>query len=178
MSAHTLSDGRVLTLRPPTLEDAAMLVEYPKRVGAETDFLYCDENGIAGLTLEGERDYIQTTLDMPCTKMFLGFVDGELVSVSDIRALGRPRIAHNGELAISVVRDFWRLGVGSILMREMIDFARGTGTLENLCLSARADNARAIALYTRFGFRPCGRYARRICVRGEYFDELLMELKL
>ena len=178
MSDHALKDGRVLTLRPPTVEDAALLMEFSKRIGAETDFLLMDEAGIPGLTEEGERAYIQNTLAMPNTAMFLGFVDGELVSLSDIRAEGRPRTAHNALLSIAVRKAYWRLGVGGILMREMIGFARSSGKLENLTLGVRADNLRAIKLYERFGFTCAGRYSRRMKVGEQYYDELLMELKL
>jgi ribosomal protein S18 acetylase RimI-like enzyme len=178
MKTYTLKDGRSFILRQPRLEDAAVMIEHPKRVGAETDFLLCDENGLPGLTLERERDYIQNTLSLPGTAMFLGFVGEELVSLCDVRAGTNPRTSHNGRIAISVLKDYWHLGIGGILMQAMIDFARASGTIKNLQLEVRADNARAIALYERFGFRQCGRSTRHIQVRGEYFDELSMELLL
>lgn len=178
METYTLKDGRAFILRHPTPDDAALMIEHPKRVGAETDFLLCDENGIPGLTVEKERDFIQNTLSLPGTAMFLGFIGEELVSLCDVRAGTNPRTAHNGRIAISILRDYWHLGIGGILMQAMIDFARACDTLEHLLLEVRADNARAIALYERYGFRQCGRSTRHIQVRGEYFDELSMELLL
>ena len=62
MTEYTLKDGRTLILRDPTLDDAQEMVDSLKVVGSETDFLLCDENGIDGLTLEGERDWITATL--------------------------------------------------------------------------------------------------------------------
>lgn len=178
MKTFALKDGRSFLLRPPALEDAAALIAYLKRVGGETDFLLADENGIPGLDLDAERCFIQTTLSLPGTAMFLGFVGNELVSVCDVRAGGRPRTAHNGTLAISVLKAYWGLGIGAILMREMIDFARASNLLNHLRLEVRCDNTRAIALYERFGFSKCGRSTGHIQVRGEYFDELTMELLL
>ncbi|MDO4571764.1 MAG: GNAT family N-acetyltransferase [Clostridia bacterium] len=178
MREHALKDGRVLRLRPPRLEDAGLLVEFPKKIGAETDFLLCDKNGIPGLDIEGERAYIQSTLDAPNTAMFLGFIEDELAALCDVRAEGRPRVAHNAQLSVAVLEKYWHIGVGSILMETMIDFARATGVLENLWLDLRADNRRALALYERFGFQAAGRLSRRIRVRGEYYDALIMELAL
>jgi len=178
MAEYTLRDGRTLTLRDPRLEDAQELMDFLKTVGGETDFLLCDENGIEGLTLEGERDWIRATLAAPNTKMFVGAVDGEIVLVCDVRAFGRRRIAHNADIAISVKRACWHLGVGGIAMQAMIDFARGTGALRTLSLEVRADNERAIALYHRYGFVEVGRHKDRFQVRGAYFDELLMDLDL
>ena len=178
MSEHILKDGRTLILRDPTLDDAQEMVDYLKIVGGETDYLLADENGIEGLTLEGEKSWITGTLSAPNTKMFVGTIDGEIVLVCDVRAAGRPRIAHVGGVAISIKRDYWRLGIGSIAMQAMIDFAKSTNFLRTLSLEVREGNERAIALYKRFGFVEVGRHKARINVRGTYYDEILMDLDL
>ncbi|HWQ06293.1 MAG TPA: GNAT family N-acetyltransferase [Feifaniaceae bacterium] len=178
MSEYTLKDGRTLILRDPTLDDAQELLDFLKTVGSETDFLLCDENGIDGLTLEGEQEWITATLSAPNTKMFVGTIEGEIMLVCDIRAAARKRVAHVGGVAISLKRGYWRLGIGSIAMQAMIDFAKGTGKLRMLSLEVREGNERAISLYKRFGFAEIGRHKGRINVRGTYYDEILMDLDL
>jgi RimJ/RimL family protein N-acetyltransferase len=178
MSEHILKDGRTLILRDPTLSDAQEMIDYLKIVGGETDFLLADENGIEGLTLEGEQSWITGTLAAANTKMFVGTIDGEIVLVCDVRAAGRPRIAHVGGIAISIKRVYWHLGIGSIAMQAMIDFARSTNFLRTLSLEVREGNDRAIALYQRYGFVEIGRHKARINVRGTYYDEILMDLDL
>lgn len=178
MSEHILKDGRTLILRDPTLDDAQEMIDYLKIVGGETDYLLADENGIEGLTLEGEKSWITGTLSAPNTKMFVGTIDGEIVLVCDVRAAGRPRIAHVGGVAISIKRDYWHLGIGGITMQAMIDFAKSTNFLRTLSLEVREGNERAIALYQRFGFVEVGRHKARINVRGTYYDEILMDLDL
>lgn len=178
MAEYTLLDGRTLVLRDPTLDDAQELIDFLKIVGSETDFLLADENGIEGLTLEGEKDWITGTLAAKNTKMFVGTVDGEIALVCDVRAAGRSRIAHVGGVAISIKRAYWHLGIGSIAMRAMIDFAKDTGVLRMLSLEVREGNGRAIALYKRLGFVEVGRHTEKINVRGTYYDEILMDLHL
>lgn len=178
MAAYLLKDGRTLILRDPALEDAQEMVDYLKIVGSETDFLLADENGIEGLTLEGEREWITGTLTAANTKMFVGTVDGEIVLVCDVRAAGRSRIAHVGGIAISIKKAYWHLGIGNIAMRAMIDYAKSTGKLRLLSLEVREGNDRAIALYKRFGFVEVGRHKGKINIRGAYFDEILMDLDL
>ena len=178
MSEYTVCDGRTLILRDPTLDDAQELIDFLKVVGSETDFLLADENGIEGLTLEGEKDWITTTLTAPNTKMFVGTVDGEIMLVCDVRAAARKRVAHIGGIGISIKRDFWHLGAGSIAMQAMIDFAKSTCALRSLSLEVREGNERAIALYKRFGFVEIGRHKARVNVRGTYYDEILMDLDL
>ena len=178
MEEYKLKDGRTLILRDPVKEDAAAMIAYAKTVGGETDFLLMDENGIEGLTLEGEEEWIKNTLETPNTKMFLGFVGDELVSLCDVRAAARKRVSHVAVIAISVKRSYWYLGIGSIIMRAMIDFAKSTGMLRKLSLDVREGNERAIALYERFGFVEVGRHKAHINVRGTYYDEILMDLDL
>ena len=179
MSEYTLKDGRTLVLRDPAIADAPEMVEYLKIVGGETDFLLCDENGIDGLTVGGEEEWIRTTLSAPNTKMFVGTVEGEIVLVCDVRGCNsRKRIAHNAVVAISIKRAFWHLGIGSIAMRSMIDYAKSTGELRTLSLEVRDGNERAIELYKRFGFREIGRHKGRINIRGTYYDEILMDLEV
>ena len=178
MSEHKLKDGRTLVLRDPEETDAPEMVEFLKVVGSETDFLLCDENGIDGLTIEGETEWIRATLAAKNTKMFVGTIDGEIVLVCDVRAAARKRISHTAVVAISIKRSCWHVGVGSVAMQAMIDFAKSTGELRQLSLEVREGNGRAIALYERFGFVQVGRHRARICVRGEYYDEILMDLEI
>lgn len=174
----TLRDGRTLLLRPPVPDDAPALIAFHKQAGGETDYLLSDENGIFGMTEENERAYLEKTLEMPNTRMYLAIVNGQIMGLADVRGEARPRTAHNGSVGIAILRDCWGVGVGSALLGALIAFARANGTLKRLELDTRADNKRAIALYERFGFVACGCAHRHICVRGEYFDSLWMELLL
>lgn len=178
MSEFTLKDGRTLILRDPTPGDAQEMIDYLKTVGGETDFLLCDETGFDGLTLDGEKEWITSTLRAPNTKMFVGTVDGEIMLLCDVRAAARKRVSHAGIVAISIKRNFWHLGVGGIAMQAMIGFAKSTGVLRTLTLEVREGNERAIALYKRFGFVEVGRHKAHFHIRGTYYDEILMDLDL
>ncbi|MEG1523816.1 MAG: GNAT family N-acetyltransferase [Clostridia bacterium] len=178
MQTYPLADGRTLVLRTPAVTDAENCIAFLCAAGGETDYLLCDENGIPGLTPEGERTYLSDTLNDPRIGMTLGFVDGKLVTVFDIRPRLRQRQAHTAIVSLVVRKPYWHLGIGSAAMRTMVDFARSSGMFKHLHLDVRADNARAIALYKRFGFVQCGRLKDAICVHGLYYDQLLMDLEL
>ena len=130
------------------------------------------------MTLESEEKYLETAAADPTTGMSLGFAGSELVTVFDVRPQVRQRVAHNATIGLSILKDYWHLGIGTIAMQTMIAFARSTGTIKILNLEVHAGNARAIALYERFGFTVVGRHKDRLNVRGEYFDELMMDLLL
>ena len=89
----------------------------------------------------------------------------------------RRRLAHTGEIALSVRKKYWHIGVGSAIMEMLIELAK-EASLKNVELGVYADNERAIALYKRFGFEEIGRHRGRMCVDGEYYDEILMDLHI
>jgi putative acetyltransferase len=73
------------------------------------------------------------------------------------------------------VRDDWQgKGVGSALVRAELDLADNWLGLRRLELHVHADNARAIALYRRFGFEVEGTHRAYSLRDGVYVDSLSM----
>lgn len=171
----TLKDGRVLTIRRAMREDAAQMVAYIAQVAGESEFLLRGE-GEPLMSVEQEEKFIDSYSD-PFI-LLCGWIGGELASVASLSVGGKPRIAHTATLGISVAKKYWALGVGTHMMQALIDHARGVGTIEILHLGVRADNVHARRLYERAGFEQIGRYPGYFKVRGEYYDEILMNLYL
>ena len=63
------------------------------------------------------------------------------------------------------------------MVEALIDWAHGHD-VRKVNLEVRADNARAIALYVRLGFREEGRVTRAFCIEGRFFDGLVMGLEI
>jgi RimJ/RimL family protein N-acetyltransferase len=82
------------------------------------------------------------------------------------------------DLGMAVADGFRGQGVGGALMEAAIDFAREHGA-HKVTLQVWPHNARAIALYERFGFEHEGRLRRHWRRRnGELWDALVMALVL
>lgn len=173
-----LKDGRELVLRPAEKEEAGEILAYLNQVGGESDNLLFGENGFQGMPIEAEERFIEEIASAAACVMLIGRIDGEIACVGSLSASARERIAHNGELAISVKRKFWGLGVGTHLLEGLIGFARQCGSIRILHLGVKAENRRAIELYRKLGFQEIGRYPQFFKIRGEYYDEILMNLYL
>jgi putative acetyltransferase len=101
-------------------------------------------------------------------------VDGEIVGVIGLHASSRPRINHKGELGM-MVRDDWQgKGVGSAMMRAVIDLADKWLNLSRLELTVFTDNEPAIALYRKFGFEIEGELRKFAFRDGEFVDAFAM----
>jgi putative acetyltransferase len=90
--------------------------------------------------------------------------------------LGREdnRRSHVGSIGMAVHDAFAGRGVGTALMAAVIDLADNWLQLKRLELSVYADNARAIALYERFGFEREGLNRAFAWRDGAYADSLSM----
>jgi putative acetyltransferase len=63
-------------------------------------------------------------------------------------------------------------GVGSALLKAMIDYADSWTTFLRIELTVYADNAKAIALYKKFGFEQEG-VLRNYSLRNGRFEDVL-----
>ena len=101
-------------------------------------------------------------------------VDAEVVGNLGLTRLTRARRAHVGELGMGV-RDSWQgKGVGTALMQAALDLADNWLGLRRIELRVYADNARAIALYRKFGFEIEGTHRLYAIRNGAYVDSLSM----
>lgn len=95
-----------------------------------------------------------------------------LAGLHEPRAVWRRR--HAMGLGISVASHAHGQGVGGALMQALLEHADRWANLLRVELTVFADNARAIALYRRFGFQEEGRMRAYAWRDGAYADCLSM----
>ena len=108
------------------------------------------------------------------THSLVACVDGEVVGDLGLEALDRPRVRHVGRIGMAVRDDWQGRGVGTALMRAALDLADNWLDLTRIELTVYTDNAAAIALYEKFGFRIEGTHRRHAFRNGEYVDAYSM----
>lgn len=172
-----LKNGQSLILRKAEVNDALKLIKYLNIVGGETDNLLFGANEF-NLGEEQEKAFIENISNKENSIMIVGLIDGKVVSVAQISAAARNRISHNAEIAISVKKEYWGIGVGSEVMRTLIDFAKDTKKIKNISLGVKASNLKAKKLYSKFGFKEIGVHKDFFSINGKYDDEILMDLHI
>ena len=172
-----LNNGKTLVLREANINDAEGILKYLNVVGGESDNLLFEENEFQ-LTVEQEKGYIETMRENDNALMVIGVINGEIISIAQVAAPPRKRIVHNGELAISVKKEYWSMGIGTEIMKLLIDFAKKTGVIKNISLGVKSDNEKAIKLYEKMGFEKVGAHKNFFNINGVYYDEILMDLYL
>lgn len=163
------------TIGKAALEDAAQVIEYLRQVGGESDNLSFGAEGLP-VDLESEKAYIGSLLDSPDGVMLVAKENGRIIGNASLNRLPR-RMAHRGEIALTVLKECWNRGVGGALMQRLIEFARENG-FDMLELQVRSDNASAIHLYEKHGFEKICNYPDFFKIGGTYVDFDFMRLKL
>lgn len=172
-----LKNGQELLLCKPVKEDAKAIINYLNIVGGESDNLLFGLNEFT-MTIPEEEKFIEKMNSSETSILLIGRVEGEIVCIGSISSPARKRIAHQGELGISVKKDYWGLGIGTHLINEIIQSAKETNTLEIIHLGVKDGNKRAIDLYKKIGFEQIGIYKNFFKIDGVYYDEILMNLYL
>ena len=140
-----MSEELNITIREAIPDDAAQLLTVMRQIGQETEFLVMDE---AGIELPEELLALQLAdlYESPSNVLFLALVDDRIVGTE-------RRIKHIGELGVSILKEYWGLGLGSILIEELLEWAQASQEIFRIELTVQEQNPRAVALYEKFGFK-------------------------
>lgn len=173
-----LKNGQTVLLRSGTAADGAAALESFLLARGETDYLlsYPDEST---LTVADESRYLQEKTDSSNEIELLALMDGKVVGMAGIEAVGsQEKVRHRAEFGISILRDYWGLGLGSAMTDACIRCAREAGYAQ-LELTVVAENERAVALYQKHGFVECGRNPKGFRSRFSGYQEIVsMRLEL
>lgn len=172
-----LHSGKVLILREPLVEDAEGMIKYLNIVGGESDNLLFGKDEFH-LSVEQEAEHIRRVREDPNTMMVIGLIDNAIVSIAQISCPNRKRISHNSEISISVKKEYWKNGIGSAVMEELIKFAKENDHIKNVSLGVKASNVNAIKMYEKFGFVKVGMHKDYFNINGNFDDDIIMDLYL
>ena len=166
-------DGRKVVVRPATNDDAQAILEHIRPTIAEEVYLMLDP---LPDDLEAERRWL-ASFDGQRSVLFVAAAGNAIVGQVDCHGGEYSKIQHVGVIGIAI-RDGWReVGLGSVLMKRIVEWMRARGFLKAE-LSVFSTNVRARRLYESLGFVWEGSQRRRIRIRGEFIDEIRMGLWL
>lgn len=166
-----------ITIEKARPQDAERIIEYMKITGGESDNLTFGSEGLP-ISVEEEEAYLKSLLTSTSSTMLVAKKAGKIVGDVSFRGYERERMKHRGEIGISVLKSEWGQGIGSMLMEEILKFAKETAKAEIVSLEVRSDNERAIRLYKKFGFEKIGEYKGFFKINGTPIDFDLMNLYL
>ncbi|MFC0820197.1 GNAT family N-acetyltransferase [Moraxella marmotae] len=100
--------------------------------------------------------------------------DYQIIGNAALRTETNPRRRHIGNFVIAVSESHQGQGVGSQLMRTILDLADNWLNLKRVELTVYTDNEKAITLYQKFGFIIEGEHQKFAFRNGEFVNAYTM----
>ncbi|XMB85521.1 GNAT family N-acetyltransferase [Mycoplasmatota bacterium WC44] len=172
-----IKDGREMKIRVSKESDAEKLIEVVKKSASESENIIVTPDEFS-MTVDKEREFIKSLNENPKSNHLLAIIDNQIVGMCGLHGRNnRRRIAHVTNLGITVLKEFWGLGIGYLLIIEQIKYAKQNG-ITKIDLEVRVDNEPAINLYKKCGFEIEGIHRNAMNVSTGYVDNLFMGLVL
>lgn len=160
-----------LIIRSPRMTDAEDINEMRRQTGVRettlglaTDTLARTQGVLSNLTAD---DHILVAeLDIDGRKKVVGMIGLQIHK--------NPRMRHSATLGMSVNANYQGMGIGKVLMKEILDVADNYLMLIRVELGVLESNTRARKLYESFGFVYEGTKKYAIIQNGRYAHELMM----
>jgi RimJ/RimL family protein N-acetyltransferase len=173
-TSHTLKGQLEVCIRMGSPNDASRLVQITGNVIKEGNFVVT-EPGEFDLEEEQERAWIGRHLVDEGHLILVAEVGEQVVGFLHFQNGYRKRLKHRGRFHM-LIDDEWRnQGVGSALIKTMLEWTESHPEIEKVCFAVFSNNTGAISLYKKFGFLEEGRRIGEIKLGADKFvDDVLM----
>lgn len=174
----SLKNGKECILKSPTEDDALDIINHIKQTSAETNNMLRYDSEVT-ITENDERKFLKSIIESKNAIMISAIVDGKIVGNAGLSPVAPfKKCKHRCEFGISIKKDYWDCGIGSILIDEIINSA-SMAQYEQIELTVVAENQRAKLLYEKKGFQEFGKLKNFFkYTNGTYSDGIYMVKQL
>lgn len=169
-----LPNGSTLNIRSAAPGDAEAICNHRYITSQETYFMarYPEE---CRFSIQEMAQQLQETADSPRDFTVTAFIENMVIGDLRVTQLrNHLKFLHRAYMGISIQKQYWGMGIGSILVKCAIAQVKQNG-FEQLELGVFEDNISAIRLYEKFGFQKYGIQPRAFKLKdGTYRDEIIM----
>ena len=174
-----LNDGRSALLRSPREEEAEEMRQFIITASGQTEFLLTYPEEFDDFSVEQEREWLRSSVADPNCALIACYIDGKIAGNCQISFRPSLKERHRASVAISLLEEFWGLGIGSRMFEELIQIAQARPHVRQMELDFIEGNARARGLYEKMGFRITGVKPDAIRLKdGTYLNEYMMVKRL
>jgi len=164
---ENLGNSKSLLVRSAEAKDAGEIIIMVKQVIDETGFFPHTAEEF-NLTVEQEAEYIKNA-----ALFLIAEIDGKIIGSATLDRSTLSKLNHITTFGITISKAYCGLGIGSSLMKKVIEWAKSNG-IEKIDLEVFENNTSAIMLYKKFGFVEEGRKRKNIKTDEGYQDMILM----
>ncbi|BCZ46164.1 N-acetyltransferase [Clostridium gelidum] len=156
-----------LIIRNAETRDAEGIIQLVKQVMKESPFFPRTSDEF-NFTIEQEEKYIKNA-----ALFLVAEVNGNIIGSATLDRSELVRLNHAALFGITILKAFSHQGVGSALMKKVIEWAE-LNRIEKIDLEVFENNTQAISLYKKFAFIEEGRKIKAIKTNKGYEGIILM----
>lgn len=172
--SHTTKNRTSVIIRTVKESDAEAYLNLGKSIMSEQIYSLTQPEEL-NLTVDQESEWLKSNIQDDCHLVICAEIDGKIVGQLDFSNGHRKRNAHTGEFGIGVHKDFRGLGIGTLLVSSLIEWAKDNPKIEKVNLCVHQTNERAIATYKKIGFQAEGLRSKDLKYPNDvYVDTVLM----
>lgn len=166
-----LKSGVEVFLRPELSDDNEMLWEMFSTLSKESlEYLI---HPFTRERIEGWTDNINYNKHLPMLAIIRENDKERIIATASLSFNSRESIRHKAELAITVHDDYQNQGLGTIMVRHLLEIAEEK-RLKKIFLRVDTKNSRAIHVYEKCGFTIEAKLEKEDCVKGHFKDDYRM----
>jgi len=168
-----LKKGETLIVRTALPSDAKNIIQYVRTIFRESPFMLTTEPEFT-MTVEKEKQFLQDCLKSEGKLALVAEVDNRIIGFLNFQNGNKRKIRHTGEFGMSVAQEYRNLGVGSALLKILLNWAEDNPIIEKVYLEVFAKNTAAIALYKKMGFIEEGCKVKGVKIDQQTYDDILL----
>ena len=160
-------------IREAVPDDAEKMISYLNQIGGESDNLLHGENEFI-VPIEGVKRKLAMSKDSENSIVLIALENEQIIARAELEGYYPARIRHRAKFAISVRKDYWNQGIGTEMLKRIIEQAKEM-KIRVIELEVISDNARGINLYHKMGFVDIGIYKDYFYVNEKFKDAVVMQ---
>ena len=163
-----------ITLREAVPSDAQELLRVMNLLDQETPFLLVNQQSLK-LNPIDMAEQIDFIYEQDNQLILLAYNHDELIGVATVMGEMDQPVQHIGEIGISILKEYWNCGLGTIMLEEIITWAKEASIIKRLEIKVQERNKRAFHLYQKLDFEVEGIIRRGFLSEdNQYLDIILM----
>jgi len=176
--SYQVKNGITVIIRTARERDAEAYLKLGQSIMSEEIYTLTQAEEI-NLIIDQEGKWIKSRIENESQLVIVAEVNHLIIGHLDFVNGNRKRNAHTGEFGMGIHKDFRGLGIGSLLIGALIEWAQSNPRIEKINLGVHQTNDRAIATYRKMGFQIEGLRTKDMKYpNGVYVDTILMGLQV
>ena len=167
MNGFPTEKREFFTLRDANETDAKAIRDIVDSVASEKWYIVPESS---------REDWDKTIQEIRSRKgrVMVAEVNGSTVGMAYLVGGKFEKDRHVAFLGITILKGFRRMGIGTAMMNQLVEWAKSQAGLEKISLKVFSTNTPAINMYRKLGFEVEGTSKRQYKIEGQYIDEITM----